>query len=258
MTGSRGSVAWGPLIMGVVLLVVGGAFLLRNLGVVDLDWGLLWPLILVLVGLIVLVAAVRGPADRGGTAQVSIPSDGAARLELQLRLGAGHYRLRGGSGALVEATASDATIDHAADRLGDLARVRLSTSRHSWLWGWGRGLEWTIGVASGVPAMIDLRAGAGSIDLDLTDVAVARASMAIGAAELRVVLPRPLGDVPIRVEGGAASFTFEVPAGVEARVTSTGLVTTSGPSETAGYAASRDRVTVTVTGGAASVRVIRR
>jgi len=258
VTGSRGGVALAPLIVGAILIVVGAAFLLRNLGIVHVDWGLLWPLILVVAGGVVLLTALRGPAARGGNARVSIPADGAARLELLLRLGAGRYRLRGGSAALVEAAANDATIDHAADRLGDLTRVRLSTSTHSWLWGWGRGLEWTIDVASGVPAMLDLQAGAGSFDLDLSDVALARASVAIGAAELRVVLPRPHGDVPIQVQGGAAALTFEVPAGVEARVTSSGLVSTSGPSETPGYAAARDRVTVTVTGGAASVRVIRR
>ncbi len=256
MTGSRGGSAWWPLVFGVVLLLVGGAFLLRNLGVVRLDWGILWPLILLITGAVVLVAALRGPARGHGSAHVVVPADGISRLELLLRLGAGRYRLGKGGAALVEATASDATIDHTIDRRGDLARVRLSTSGDSWVRGWGRDRDWMIGVASGVPTQLDVQAGAGRFDLDLSGIAIARASMTIGAAELRVILPRPRGDVPIHVEGGAATFTFEIPSGVEARVASTGLVTTSGPSQTAGYGAATDRVTVNVTGGAASVRVV--
>ncbi len=256
MTGSRGGTPWLSLVVGVVLLLVGGGFLLRNLGVVRLDWGLLWPLILLIAGAVVLVAALRGPARGNGSAHVSVPADGAARLELLLRLGAGRYRLRAGGPALVEATANDTTIDHEVQRRGDVARVRLSTSGDSWLWGWGRSLDWTIGVAAGVPTQLEVQAGAGSFDLDLSGIAIARASMAIGAAELHVILPRPQGEVPIQVEGGAASFTFEIPIGVEARVTTSGLVTTSGPSQTPGYTGATDRVAVSVTGGVASVRVV--
>ncbi len=41
-------------------------------------------------------------------------------------------------------------------------------------------------------------------------------------------------------------------------VATTGLVTTSGINQTPGYATAADRVTVSVTGGAAAVRVIPR
>ena len=104
--------------------------------------------------------------------------------------------------------------------------------------------------------MLDLQGGAGDFAFDLSGIDVTSATVSIGAAELRLVLPRPRGEVPIRVEGGAASLSFQVPPGVEARVTSKGLVSTSGRQETPGYASARDRVTVTVTGGAASVRII--
>jgi hypothetical protein len=245
MSGSRGGPALGPLVIGVALLLVGGAFLLRNLGLVELDWGLLWPLILLVIGIVILAGAVRRPSGGRGIPRVTVPADGAARLELLLRLGAGRYRLAGGSAALVDVTANEPTIDHAVDRSGDLARVRLSTST-----------DWTIAVAGGVPTSLDVQAGAGSFNLDLSAVAVARAKVAIGAADLRVVLPHPRGEVPVQVEGGAASFTFEIPSGVEARVRTSGLVTSSGPAETPGYATAADRVSVTVTGGAAAVRVV--
>lgn len=249
----------GALIGGVVLLIVGTAFLLRNAGIVRVDWSIIWPAIAIAIGAVLIVGTLRRGDDGPGETAVSVPAEGASRLELALRLGAGRYRLAGGGAALVEATASGPTIDHRVERSGDSARVRLATAVDSWSWGrMATGTDWQITVAPGVPVALDVQAGAGSFDLDLESVAVTGATLGIGAADVRVVLPRPRGEVALRVEGGAAQVTFEIPAGVEARVTTTGLVTTSGPGQTPGYATAADRVTVSVTGGAAAVRVVAR
>ena len=249
----------GALIGGIVLLTVGVAFLLRNAGIIRVDWGILWPAIIIAIGTVLIVGALRRGSDGPGETRVSIPADGATRLDLALRLGAGQYRLGAGSAGLVDVTASGPTIDHRVDRSGDLAQVRLATAIDSWAWGRvAAGTDWRIGVAPGVPVSLDVQAGAGTFELDLEGVTTSEVKCGIGAADLRVVLPRPRGEVPVRVEGGAAQFTFEIPAGVEARVATTGLVTTSGINQTPGYATAADRVTVSVTGGAAAGRVIQR
>lgn len=251
------------IVGGVILVIVGIAFLLRNTGILNVDWSLVWPLVLVLIGIAVIVVALRARRDGaagwgGGTGEqhVVVPGDGARRLELSLRLGAGTYRLAGGTASgLVEVTADQPTIASDVSRSGDLAAVRLSTAIERWGWDWRGGHTWQIGVATGVPAMLDMQAGAGTFHVDLSMLSIVSARFGIGAAELTVVVPRPVGEVPIRIDGGAASFVIAIPAGVQARVATSGLVTTSGPSETPGYATAADRVTVTVTGGAASVRV---
>jgi hypothetical protein len=253
---------YGGILAGSILVLVGVAFLLKNAGVLDVDWSLLWPLILVAIGIVVIVGALRagsggwGGDGGGGEQRVVVPVDGARRLELSLRLGAGSYRIAGGTAAgLVEATADQPTIACETSRTGDLALVRLSTAIERWGWGWRDGHTWQIGVAGGVPVMLDMQAGAGTFRVDLSGLSVVSARFGIGAAELTVVLPRPTGEVPIRIDGGAAGFTIAVPSGVQARVVTTGLLAASGPQETPGYATATDRVTVTVTGGAASVRV---
>ncbi len=249
----------GALIGGIVLLIVGVAFLLRNAGIIRVDWGVLWPALVIAMGAVLIVGALRRGGGGPGDTNVSIPMDGAARLDLALRLGAGQYRLRAGAAGLVDVAASGPTIDHRVERSGDLARVRLATAIDSWSWGrMAGGTDWRIGVTPGVPVRLDVQAGAGTFELDLEGVMTSGVTCGIGAADLRIVLPRPRGEVPVRVEGGAAQFTFEIPAGVEARVTTTGLVTTSGINQTPGYATAADRVTVAVTGGAAAVRVVQR
>jgi hypothetical protein len=249
----------GALIGGIVLLIVGGAFLLRNAGLISVDWGVIWPAIVIAIGAALIVAALTRRDTGPGETTVAVAADGARSLDLVLRVGAGQYRLGGGSGSLVEVASNGPTIAQRVDRSGDAARVRLATAVDSWSWGrMASGIDWRIGVASGVPVRLDVQAGAGSFTLDLEHIAVTAAQCSIGAAELRVILPRPRGEVPIRIEGGAASFVVEVPPGVEASVGTSGLVTTSGPNRTPGYATAADRVTVSVSGGVAAVRVVHR
>ena len=245
------------LAIGVVLVFIGGVFLLRNAGILFFDWWFIWPLLLIVIGVVVLAGALgmgsRGPGERA----VSLPRDTVTRLDLSMRIGAGRYRLAAATGStLVEATSDQPTIAMAADRAGDLARVRLSTAVERWSWGWTGGHSWAVAVAPDVPTALDVQAGAGSFELDLSALSITSVRISIGAADLSVVLPRPRGEVRVQVEGGAAQFTFRVPPGVQARISTTGLVSTSGPTETPGYAAAADRVTVVVTGGLASVRVI--
>jgi uncharacterized integral membrane protein len=62
----------GGIVFGAILLLVGGYFLLRNtfgFEIPDLDWDMIWPLLIIALGIGVLVGALRvrsGGEDRGG------------------------------------------------------------------------------------------------------------------------------------------------------------------------------------------------
>ena len=78
-SGRRSRIAFGPLLPGVVLTVVGLAFLLDNLDLVD-SWTILrfWPLILLVVGLRNLV----GARDRGSAVSGTLLAAAGALLLL--------------------------------------------------------------------------------------------------------------------------------------------------------------------------------
>jgi hypothetical protein len=241
--------------LGILLTVVGGLYLVRNAGWFAVDWGLVWPILALTIGLWVVVGALR--SRDSGTARYAVTRATEERLHVELRLGAGRFRMSSGADAttLVSVDSAQDDIAGTVRRDGRLARVRLSRNA-SWLFGGWRGAaEWRVALATDVPLRLDVAGGAGVFDIDRQDLHVTDASLAVGAAEVRLALPYPTGDVAVRVTAGASSVTIEIPPGVEAGVVTSGLLSVEGRTETPGYATSPNRVSVRVDGAAGSVRI---
>jgi len=246
----------GAEIIGIVLIVIGAIYLFGTLGVVNIAWNLIWPVILIGIGAVILYSAFR-PSRRLATSS-AVPREAAGRLELDLSVGGGRFRLEGGAAAgnLVEVTSTNDDIATRVERVADRAIVRLRQDVAWWPDAWRGGSEWVVHLASDVPTMLTMNAGAGDFQVDLSGATVAGARMQVGAAQARVTLPRPRGTVEIRAGGGAAQLTFVPPPGVEYRLeTSGGLTSVDGQTESPGYAAATDRVLIRFSGGAASVRI---
>ncbi len=308
MSVPRRGVFW-PLL----LIALGLIFLLANYGFIApitvLGLVSLWPLLLILLG-IDLAIGRRWPVAAiaidvavialglafvatqpafpgffvgyavtrdGGSADVSVPRDGARSLTLHLNGGAGRYQLSGGSGGLVDAHSDRNDLQVRSSVRANGVDVRLDQSpfgRGGPAFSFGNNASTIeVHVASDIATSLDVNGGAGQFTLDLRDVRVTDARVNAGAGQLMLLLPNASGDVAIRINSGAGSVVIEIPAGVEARVTMTGglgsLRSTNprtGPGgggcfgcaatvETNGYATAKDRVTITVSAGVGSVSV---
>ena len=148
-----------------------------------------------------------------------------------------------------------------ATRVGDRMDVRVDQGfANGFRFGPSAASHVQVQLPSDIPVAITVDGGAGEFVVDLSDVQATDVRVNVGAASLRIVLPKSTGDVPVNISAGASSVVIEIPASVEARVTTSGgLVSThvensrvSG-SETTGYATATARVTVRVTGGVSSV-----
>jgi len=246
----------GAEFLGLVLVALGVVYLLGSLGFVHLAWGVIWPILIIAVGGMILYSALR--PSRRTASKATVDRGTSARLELDLSVGAGRFRLEGGAppGALIDVASTNDDIATQVDRVGDRALVRLRQDVAWWPDVWRGGADWTVRLASDVPTLLSMNAGAGDFLVDLSDVLLAGARLQVGAAQARFVLPRPRGEVEIRAGGGAAQLTFTPPPGVEYRLeTSGGLTSVDGLTQSPGYATATDRVLVRFSGGAASVRV---
>jgi hypothetical protein len=248
---------------------------------IDIAFARRWPVPtlaaeVAIIGLALLLAATQ-PGALGLTAltfnradcpnpasSVSVPRGGMQTLSLRINGGAARYHLASGAAAAIEATSDQAELC-LRDRSTTGGRGDLVLSQGGVRFGNSPTIE--VRVASDVPLSLQVNAGAGEFTMDLHDVKTTDARLNVGASSMTIVLPHPSsGEVPIRVDGGASSIVIEIPSDVEARVTVSGGIVSSSTTnprtsksgntiETPGYAAAKDRVTVSVNGGASSVAV---
>ena len=294
----------------LLLIAIGLLFLLQTTGFISgISWlaiASLWPILLILIGLdiafagrwplatlaaevlviaaglaLVAYAPNLGPGvfvfggSGPGESDVTVPRAGATELDLTLNAGATRaYRVSGGATELVEAHSADADL---RVRTTGTSRVNArldEVTPNGFLRPAGES-DIQVQVASDVPTSLTINVGAGQFDIDLSDIHVRTADVNVGASSMRFVLPKPTGDVPIDMNGGASSITVTVPDGVEARISTSGAIisirsdnprlgsTSTGRGvfaggtsfETSGYATAHDRVTLTITAGASSIVV---
>jgi len=295
------------LLFPLLLIALGALFLAGNFGYIPPVSARalfqLWPLLLVVSGIemifarrepflalgleiLVIVVAVglvtsqpRGlflPSG-GASSPATVPRGNATSLSLRVEGGAGSYTVAGGTSALVEARSDAGELRVRDDRRGDAADVRVQPAGFGGdivVFGGVPPVNVDVRVASDVPTSLRVQGGAGDFLLDLRAIQVRDVRVETGASKVELTLPKPSGDVPVRIQAGAASVVIVVPDDVEARITTTGgllsistvnsrfgagrsasLARNASSMETAGYAAAKDRVTITIEAGASSITI---
>lgn len=263
----RNSLFWGT-----ILLLGGILLLLDNMNLLPVRvWDLLWPTLLVMLGIWILVGSLttrRSPEDE----HVVISMEGAAKANLRLNHGAGRIRLRSGD-SLEELVEGDfgGGLDVRTSRQGDELDVEMSVPTRNypmWPWGWNRqGMNWNMAVNRGIPLRVDIKTGANEADLDFTDLQVSEIRMSTGASSSRLSLPASAGYTRVYIEAGAASVSLRVPENVAARIRSHGGLsstsvdrerfprTESGVYQSGGYETAPNKVEIEIQSGVGSVDV---
>jgi hypothetical protein len=215
----NGAIFWGSLI-----IVIGAALFLGNLLTVNI-WPYLWPAGLVFVGVWIIVGSRFRPKAAAPEA-VTIPLQGASRVNLKIRHGAGRLTIRGGAGSDVLASGSfTGGLEHREDRRGDTLDAVMSVPSDSWMnfggpWMFGswNPILWDVRLNENVPMKLDLETGAGESQIDFSGLKAEEISLKTGASSSEMTLPARAGKVRVKVESGAASVVLRVPDGVAARI----------------------------------------
>ncbi len=211
---------------GVLLIVVGAVLLVALQMGVEI-WRLLWPTLIILLGLWVLWGAFAG---RGGAVEresASLALEGAASGAIRLRHGAGRMHVSGGAGPgdLFSGTFGGG-LDLSSSRRGDTLEADLRVPSRPFFFpfpwiGW-RELEWDVRLTEAVPLSLRVESGASETVLDLTTLRVTELRLGTGASSTEIRLPSAAGATTVRIEAGAASVKVWVPQGVAARIRAEG------------------------------------
>ena len=212
------------LFWGAVLVILGGLFLLGNLGIIQMDvWGVIWPVALILLGVWLLWGRLFRRAPALEHANVSL--EGASRAHVRLSHGAGRLLVSAGAGMddLAEGDFAGG-LDLKTHHQGDLLEAELRSPLGRWnRWDWGsHGLEWQVRFNRLVPMTLKLETGASESILDLSELIVGEVDLQSGASSTELTLPAGAGYTQVKISGGAASFKVRVPPGVAASIRFTG------------------------------------
>lgn len=209
------------LFWGFLLILVGGLFLLSNLGVLQVNAGsLILPVAVIALGVYLLLnVGGRQP----GREQVLIPLEGANAARLRLTHGAGRLVVGGGSqaGDLLSG-ACEGGVSLRTSRSGSRLDVEMSVPEGGFpVMGWsGRTLDWDLRLNPAVPLTLDVRSGASETSLDLSHLKVIDFKLSTGASSTTVQMPANAGFTLARVEAGAASVVIDIPQGTGGRIRS--------------------------------------
>ena len=222
MTRNSGAIFWA-----IILIAIGAIFLLQNLGVLRGNvWGSLWPIFLILLGVVLLFGNFTRRAAMA-TAQ-SIPLADAREARIRVDHGAGQLRVDAQStpGILVDSSADD-NFHFTTRRDGDRLEVHLSQTHDGMFWmnpgNWGRAFRWSLNLSREVPLWLEFKSGASESIINLRDLEVREVSLETGASKTELTLPAR-GHTTARVSAGAAEVRVYVPEGVAARIrASTGM-----------------------------------
>jgi hypothetical protein len=255
----------GSLATPLVLLVVGGLFAVRELGMLPGRLPVL-PLLLVVAGVVLLSSATGRDRSAVVPEPVSVPLEGEERVRVVLAHGAGTLRVAGGAGggAAVEGTATggaSADLRRSGKELEVALRPRRDLERLLWA---RRPLDWDLTVSNDVAMELEVRTGASRVHLDLTATAVDTLIVRTGASELHVLLP--VGDCRVDIDAGAAEVDVRVPDEVAASVQVSSALASVDVDQrrflrrgsgvrTEGYEAATYRAEIELEGGVASFAV---
>ncbi|MHB8869769.1 MAG: LiaI-LiaF-like domain-containing protein [Thermoleophilia bacterium] len=243
----------GRLIPGAILVILGGLFLTANFGY--LDWGvvasiwMLWPLILILIGIqlvfgkrqqwlaaILVVAVLAGGAalivlgeDRvpwafgGGltTAVIEGPSttgigDATAYLDVgAARIDLGSQTAGVMSRGTFESRRRDPQVRH--DVTGSTYSLDLRQQSGMQVFPNGlRGDRVNVDLAAGIPWKIQLDTGAADANLDLTDIMLRELLIDAGASSVDLTVgPNVEDGARVIIDGGAGSYTLRLPRSLD-------------------------------------------
>ncbi len=236
----------------LLLILIGVLLLLSNLGLLPVNvWPLIWPGILIVLGLWILIRRAFGPGSVEAES-ISVPLEGAQKARVVVSHGAGRVRVSGAAapgqllsgqfngGAEVKVNRSAGMLD--VDLRADVGRGL--DFAFPWVWGPGSALDWTFSLSSEVPLSLELKTGASELNLDLTHLRLTELRLETGASSSDITLPERAGLTTVSVEGGATSVKLRVPEGVAARVRTDGglaefkVDTTRFPKTAGGYESS--------------------
>lgn len=263
------------LFWGLLIVLVGVVLLLSNLGLIPASiniWSILWPVVLILLGLWFLVGPVLFKRELE-VSNASEPLGAAQSAKIKLEYGAGKLHLAplGTPGLLFSGSFAGGVKVERQELGGGAVKLKLRPDfdfsfQVPGMYGQKDGLSWNLGLTAEIPMELEIEMGACEADIDLSGLRLSKLELSTGASSTRLTLPQNAGRTTAKVECGMASVVITVPQGVGLRAKYSGglanlkagarFVRNGDYYETSDYATAVNTIDLEVEVGMGSVELI--
>jgi hypothetical protein len=257
----RDSLFWGG-----ALILVGVLLYLQAQGIINNVFQYFWPIAMMLVGIWLILGVYWKPAPMSGET-FSIPLESAAqKVNYSFSHGVGQLDISGGAPmgqALVGTAASG--MNQRSRLSGDQLDVRVEAGPSFLPFiGPSEGV-WRFQLVRDLAVMVNVDAGASSINIDLKDVLAKHLAVRTGASSVYVTMPAR-GVCLFDLDGGATSVNILVPETTAARIRVDGVTSMdvdlnrfprlgSDLYQSPDFEAATDRAEINITSGLGKVTV---
>lgn len=207
---------------GIVLVIIGIAFLLSALGLHINLFLLLIAIALVYFGVRMLFLSSYQKDMEKAKAFV-IPLEGAARAKIELHHALGKVEVMGGStdGMIIDGHCTG-DVDPTAKLQGDLLTAKISVPHKLapmliFPWNW-KPYHWRLGVNPNIPVEMHIESGLSDSQIDLSILKVNKLKVETGLGSTKITMPSNAGYTEAKIQTGLGSAEIGIPEGVAARI----------------------------------------
>jgi len=246
----RSGFSFGRLLVGIVVIFIGLAFLGHNLGwfTVNFDWWNFWPIIIIILGLsfltgrgwlsglvgIVVTLIVIGLisllifgnvgsnlANKAVTKEdISITKEAnAASAAVNIKYGAGNINISGGSNVLVSGTheSNFQELVKTSEVEDNVQKISLKTEG-SWR-NFGRHVnDLNLNINNDTLTKLSIDTGAVDASFDLSEIMAESVDLNTGASSLKIVMGDKVDKSSLNIKAGASSIDITLPQTAGARL----------------------------------------
>ena len=243
----------GLLILLVGLMYLGNVSGWYNIGL-NLDWSIIWPLIVIFIGLsllgghgwvgrilggllavvvaIIVLMIIFGGLNMGSNLKVpevqniSINKEvGIKSADITIKTGAGKIDLTGGSNEMVSGSfrSNFLNLEKVVSVINGVQKIDIST-QGDWKGFSKTTNELDLNINSNVVSSFNVQTGAMDMDLDFSNITVQDLVVKTGASSLDIIMGDKANNSSIKIDAGASSINIVLPNSVGARlIISSGL-----------------------------------
>lgn len=212
---TSGSSTWA-----YILIALGVFWLLVNLDIFAGFWRL-WPVILVVFGVLMLTGVVQASAPEKHHFTAPLGDTNSARMKLSLAVGQGVVKALKESDALIDADlAHRGEVEFAVTGERDKIVILRPTESANWQWlnpaNWFKfqqDLKWDIGLTNRVPLDMTVNCGVGKSMIDLTGIKLTGLNATTGLGSTELLLPCMDTPYDVQINGGTGEIQVDIAEG---------------------------------------------